>query len=251
MLGKCFFVVESHNPDLPPETYDELVYDNSTAVNYSTILDWGKYKIVFSGGGGSGAAIAYGSTENDRYANNGSNGEQKTIYLNIMVNETKTISGIIASGGQASVARGRRENNSVTAVATAGNAGIGYANGTKGGAKTTYGWHQPDQRRNDGYGAAGGAGGGSTSMAIDNNTPTIAKGGNGGNARIHLTRNYIPGAIDIGNVSGGQGGSGGVSSGTGASGGTHAAKYDGTATSGAGSNGYIRIYKSNLKPEPL
>lgn len=250
MLGKGFFFTESHNPDLPTENYDDMVYEKTTAGNYSTALDWGKYKIVFSGGGGSGAAIAYGSTENERYANAGSKGEEKTVYLNVMVNESKTISGIIASGGQPSSARGRRDEPLGWASATAGNAGTGYANGTKGGAKTTYGQHSTNQVNYDEYGAAGGSGGGSTSVAINNETPTVARGGNGGNARIHLTRNYSH-YSDLGNVSGGAGGSGGFSSGTGASGGAGAAKYDGTTTSGAGANGYVRIYKSNLKPEPL
>lgn len=249
MLGKGFFFTESHNPDFPPETYDDLVYENTTAGNYSTALDWGKYKIVFSGGGGSGAAIAYGSTEfTDKYANNGSNGEQKTIYVNVGIDETKTISGIVASGGKSSTAKGRRDKSITDSSATAGNAGTGYANGTKGGAKRSASRHKAAQSGYDGYAAAGGSGGGSTSVVVDSDTPMVARGGNGGNARIHLP-SYIAGQID--NVSGGTGGSGGVSSGTGASGGTRAAKYDGTATSGAGANGYIRIYKSNLKPEPL
>lgn len=246
MLQKEFFRAQSYNPDLPEETW-MLVFEKDTSGAYSQSLGWGKYKVVFSGGGGSGGVIAYSRTEiiSSSFAHNGSNAEEKTIYFSVSVDDTKTLSGIIGSGAAGSGARGRRNVFSPSPQASSGAAGVGYQNGSKGGAKTTYYEYPGTPHTYSEFGAAGGSGGGSTSVSIDNSTPETARGGNGGSARLDLTA-YNAG--QIGTVNGGVGGNGGVASGSGASGGEGAQKYDGATTSSAGADGYVRIYKSNIKP---
>jgi hypothetical protein len=230
MLQNEFFRVQSYNPDLPEETW-ELVFEKNTSGAYSQSLGWGKYKIVFSGGGGSGGASSATHWNYQDWANNGSAGEESYIITTIGYDATRVYSGIIGEGGKSSYAYSRYDE---TPTVTAGNAGVGYENGTKGGTKSGMGESVADRS-----GAAGGAGGGSTSLTLGSSGGTIfAKGGNGGAAS----------ADRIDSVSGGIGGSGGTTSGTGAAGGNGAFGYRGPATSGAGADGYVRIYKSNIKP---
>jgi hypothetical protein len=232
MLQNEFFRVQSYNPDLPEETW-ELVFEKNTSGAYSQSLGWGKYKIVFSGGGGSGGASSATHWNYQDWANNGSAGEESYIITTISKGSTRVYSGIIGEGGKSSYAYARY-SALIDATATAGNAGSGYENGTKGGTKTGKG-----EGESDCSAAAGGAGGGSTSLKLASSGGTIfAKGGNGGAAS----------ADRIDSVSGGIGGSGGTTSGTGAAGGNGALGYKGPATSGAGADGYVRIYKSNIKP---
>lgn len=248
MLLNGFFITESHNPDLPPETYSDLVYTKTTSGNYSTSLGWGKYKIVFSGGGGSGAALAYGNTESHTQEN-GKKGEEKTVYVSVYHDTTKIISGIIGSGGSRSYAKALHHVqapilNPPSGTATAGNAGSGYQNGSKGSTKLYTKLHKRTGYADgiwDEYAIAGGSGGGSTSVVVDGVFNSSARGGNGGGGSQQF----------IGTVSGGTGAGGGISNGTGASGGSAASKYNGECYSTAGTSGYVKIYKSNLKPEFL
>lgn len=249
MLGKGFFFTESHNPDFPPETYDDLVYENTTAGNYSTALDWGKYKIVFSGGGGSGAAVVrHTHAHNMEFAfcENGYAAAEETVYLNVMGGEIKTLSGVVGSGGGGSTVSIDENGFSYDCTATYGNPGTGYENGNHANTKYEYDHtsYQPETTVNAGA-WVGGNGGGSTSIAVNGVVQATAKGGDGGNVRINYSGYKTS--------TGGTGGSGGTKTGTGASGGSSVSvRSDNTTrTSGAGSNGYIRIYKSNLKPEPL
>lgn len=232
MLQNEFFRVQSFNPDLPEETW-ELVFEKTTSGAYSQSLGWGKYKIVFSGGGGSGGAGSATHSNYQNWARDGAPGEESYIITRIGYGSTRVYSGIIGEGGKSSYAYARY-SQAVDATATAGNAGSGYENGTKGGAKTGKG-----EGLSDCSAAAGGAGGGSTSLQLGDSGGTIfAEGGNGGQAS----------ADQIGSVSAGVGGSGGTSSGTGAAGGAGAFGYKSAATSGAGTDGYIKIYKSNIYP---
>lgn len=233
-LQKGFFKTQSSNPVLPPEewTLDE---EFTTAGSYNTSLDWGKYKIVISGGGGAGGASASDHATSRNWANNGSAGEELTIMITVPNGENKTISGIIASGAQPSYAYADKPN--IPSVAR-GAAGTGYANGGLGGQKTFY---DPSRPGMDTSAAAGGSGGGSTSLEIDGVLNSVARGGNGGACN----------ADQVSAQSGGVGGSGGVGSGTGAAGGAGRYTRTGGGYSGAGKNGYVRIYKSNLYPEPL
>lgn len=236
MLGKSFFVTESHNPDLPPETYDELVYENTTAGNYSTSLSWGKYKIVISGGGGGGAAAGWNEASGTRYAENGHQGAVKNVYVSVFHNDTLTINGIIGTGGGGARARARHDNYNVV-----GSGGAGYQNGANGQMQQAI-YERPGGPSLEAV-TSGGGGGGSTSVEWDNTVQDIAAGGNGGTARQSSYKIW---------GYGGTGGSGGTTTGTGAAGGTGAATYGNSQQNGtAGSDGYIRIYKSNLMPEPI
>lgn len=235
-LQKCFFRVQSSNPVLPPETWT-LVQEIAVAGAYNTTIGWGKYKIVISGGGGAGGASASDHATSRNWANNGSAGEELTIMVTVPNGENKTISGIIASGAQPSYAYADKPNRP---SATRGTAGTGYANGGLGGQATYYDDREP-ALTSDTSAAAGGSGGGSTSLEIDGVLNSVARGGNGGACR----------ADQVAAQSGGVGGSGGVGSGTGAAGGTGRYTRTGGGYSGAGENGYVRVYKSNLYPEPV
>lgn len=231
MLQKGFFRTQSSNPDLPPDEWT-LVDEITTPGAYSTTLSWGRYKIELSGAGGSGGASSATHADYKNWANNGSNGELTTNIINVFYGTSKTISGIIGQGGRSSYA----DSHPTPATATAGNGGTGYANGTRGNTVTRAAGLGADRSA-----AAGGAGGGSSNLNIDNVLTSVARGGNGGTSC----------ADELPVTTAGTGGSGGVSSGTGASGGAGRFGYKVAATSGAGSNGFVRIYKSNVYPEPL
>lgn len=237
MLGKGFFLTESHNPDLPPEEWTE-VSTHTTAGAYSDSLAWGKYKIILSGAGGGGAAAGWTDSSGTRYAENGYNGEEKTIYVNVDYGNTLAISGIIGAGGGGAFAYAR--NPSPTG--TGGTGGSGYQNGTNGNIQVKHTQHsvQPGVIRYENAATSGGGGGGSTSVEWNSEVQGIAKGGNGGTARQS--------AFGIWGY-GGTGGSGGITNGTGVSGGTGNGRYtDDPVYSNAGLDGYVKIYVSNLKP---
>ena len=220
-----------------------LIYENTDPGIYEKELGWGKYKITFSGGGGAGGAAAYGSAGHaGQYANNGSAGEEKTFHYSVEENETVTLSGIIGTGAAGSYAKGlgNQPNRFGIDDARAGAAGTGYDNGKQGSSRSDYKGEPGPLESYDGYGAAGGSGGGSSSVSINGSLYSTARGGNGGTASARTS--VFPAQ------SGGQGGSGGVSNGTGAAGGTGKTFYKGEGTSGAGANGYVRIYISNMKP---
>lgn len=236
-LQKGFFRVQSSNPNLPPEVWT-LVYSKTTAGSFSYSASWGKYKIELSGGGGSGGATARAHVGYSHSETAGSNGELITKYSNVGTSGTVTFSGTVGSGASGSFAQSRKSNQSFTPSPSAGAAGTGYANGATG----TTGYIKAIPTTYDSWSCASGSGGGSSSVLAGSTLLGVAKGGNGGNAV----------ARSISQKYGGVGGSGGVSSGSGASGGTAAAGYDDSnVTSGAGSDGYVKIYKSNLKPEPV
>lgn len=238
-LQKGFFRVQSSNPILPPEEW-ELVAEFTNPGSYSQSFDWGKYKVVLSGAGGSGAAAAQAHSRNIRYANNGSAGEQNETIVNVYRNQTSLFGFVIASGAQGSYAKGikRYQPYSSDAAATSGTVGTGYENGLIGDTKTRVNFSGSDT---GGYAVAGGSGGGSSSLSVNGVVTKIAKGGNGGSGSVAYA----------GVANGGIGGSGGTSNGNGASGGNAATILDGEVWSNAGANGYARIYKSNLKPELL
>lgn len=240
MLGKGFFFAESYNPDLPEEIW--TLVDEIGAGSYSKTLPWGKYKIVLSGGGGAGGCCIREPGAGDLdYIYAGSAGEQKTVYIDIIGGETKVISGIVGSGASGSSV----SITSTHEVASSfGSVGTGYANGQTG---TKYAISRTEHPFGGAsWGSAGGSGGGSTSLFVDAVLNSIGKGGNGGSVTINESGWRI--------AQGGTGGSGGISSGSGAPGGNYeywrAADGHGsqTITSGSGSDGYVKIYKSNLRP---
>ena len=230
MLLKGFFRTQSSNPDWPTEEWT-LIDQVTTPGSYSKTLGFGKYKIELSGGGGSGGAAAGADRDSsDNYGRNGSAGKLFISIIEVSVGTTRTISGIVASGGGAARARGGEDE---PADFTAGSAGTGATNGTKGtGEKHTGGGIGVTNA------AVGGSGGGSTS-AVGIGT---AAGGAGGNA--HAEGNHS---------SNGHGGAGasGTNQGDGASGGVGRFVRNGQATSGAGSNGWVKIYRSTTYPEPI
>lgn len=234
-LQNGFFKTQSSNPVLPPEEWT-LVYENTTPGSYSTTLGWGKYKVVLSGAGGSGGAAASGKYSNQNYADAGEAGKLLTGYTNVLHDTTSTISGVIGSGGKASSAFG---NDTTQGSYTVGAAGTGAVNGVQGTGqvKNTY------QSGYTSAGAAGGSGGGATSASGIG----TAAGGRGGNCRA------LNSATPVSQVAVGTGGAGGTGSneGDGAPGGAGKFAHATTATSSNGSDGYVRIYKSNIYPEPL
>ncbi|MBO7344896.1 MAG: hypothetical protein J6U92_03025 [Clostridia bacterium] len=235
-LQKGFFRVQSSNPNLPPEEWTEF-YINTTAGAYQTSLPWGKYKIVISGGGGGGAACGWNTPHGTRYAENGYNGEEQTIYVNVYINDVLGISGTVGAGGEGGYARTEREN-----INHGGYGGTGYQNGADGSNQLTTTPQLPNPYTENAS-ASGGGGGGSTSIEWNSTVQEVAAGGNGGTARqsYYSIWGY-----------GGTGASGGTTTGTGASGGAGASSLtNNQLIGGTGTNGYIKIYQSNLKPEPL
>lgn len=204
------------------------IYNNGTPGSYSQTLGFGKYRIVMSGGGGAGGAAISTKRLSDTSVQNGSAGELQDFYFNVAYGETINVSGVVGAGAGGSIVDARATHRTTTI----GTPGTGYASGTNGEAAGVY-------TGGEYYGSVSGSGGGSTNANVGG-TNHIAKGGNGGSASDgHHSGTRQPGT----------GGSGGVSSGTGAAGG------EGRRTalavrqeSGAGSNGYIRIYKSNFYP---
>lgn len=248
MLQKGFFLTESHNPNLPAEEWT-LVFEKTTQGAFSQNFGWGKYKVEMSGGGGSGAACIKNSSNMEFvYCNNGYSGEKTIVVVPVYSGNNQTFSGVVGGGGKgASVDLYRTERYPdqyyYEATAIYGAVGYGYENGKQPTSKYEYNG-QITRPHLAGGAWVGGSGGGSTGLLIDGILNTVAKGGNGGDVRINLDGYKTS--------DGGLGGNGGTKNGTGVSGGSRA--YDGgmgTRTSGNGSDGYIRIYKSNLKPEPV
>lgn len=243
MLQKGFFLTESHNPNLPAEEWT-LVFEKTTQGAFSQNFGWGKYKVEMSGGGGSGATRMTNSSNMEFvYCQKGFSGELQTTIVPVYSGTNQTFSGTVGGGGKGSSVNIRQENNDFYTTTTYGAVGQGYENGLTPNTKYEYSATSPFESNTAG-GWVGGSGGGSTGLLIDGILKAVAKGGNGGGVRI----NYY----GYKTSDGGAGGSGGTTAGTGVSGGNAASDGGtGTRTSGNGSDGYIRIYKSNLKPEPV
>lgn len=225
----------------PSSEYYSEIYSKTNAGSYSQSLTYGKYKIVISGAGGSGSAIARNTTSRVtiNYIQSGYAGQEQTIYIEIPSGVTKTLSGVIGQGGTAAYARADDTHDD----ANAGLGGSGYASGQNGSrSNERYTETAQGQMKITSFGIASGGGGGSSSVLLDGVLNAVALGGNGGSAEIRadargkITRN------------GGVGGSGGVTNGTGAAGGVLAQIYSNAGYSGAGTDGYIHIYKSNIYP---
>ena len=229
----------------PSTEYYTEVYSSTTAGSYSESLSWGKYKIVISGGGGSGSACIRESTQQETTTlQGGFAAQEKTVFVEVGNDETKTISGTIGAGGggayvymSASAAWG----DTTTVTSSYGAGGAGYQNGNTPGNK--YAVSRPYARA---WGAVGGSGGGSTSVLVDSVLLDVAAGGNGGTVTINDS-GYRTSA-------GGAGGNGGTTSGTGSAGGARGYWFAGSShsagsvTSTPGTDGYVRIYKSNIYP---
>lgn len=225
-----------------------LVYESTTPGEYSYNADWGSYQIVMSGGGGAGATCIREKTGAElEVFTAGYAAEEKTNTLNVFQNETKTFSGTIgsgASGGTVSIT-GSGTIPAYQASSSYGAVGNGYQNGGQASNKYAYTDHS-DQKGSAGW--VGGPGGGSTSLLVDNVLHDTAAGGNGGTVMVNYSGYKYS--------NGGAGGNGGTTSGTGANGGVTAYWFAGTShgngsrTGGSGANGYVRIYKSNILPEP-
>ena len=181
-----------------------------------------------SGGGGAGGVVVNTKRLTDTSAKDGSAGELQDFYFNVADGETINVSGVVGAGAEQSIIDARMNDTKTTI----GTPGTGYASGTNGAAAGVY-------TGGENYGSVSGSGGGSTNANVGG-TNHIAKGGNGGSASDgHHSGTRQPGT----------GGSGGVSSGTGAAGGTgNRTSLHAKIHSDAGSNGYIRIYKSNFYP---
>ena len=226
------------------EIYTE-VFAQTTPGSYSTSLGYGKYKIVISGGGGSGSMVAArkGGNIHDLSQTNGTSGQEITFYIDVPFGATKAITGKVGGGAAGSYAYA----GSSAHTETAGTPGTGEHNGTSGSVVHVM-TQDNDVPSENGYLAmAGGSGGGSTSFIVDSVLSNEAKGGNGGTAKCKYETGYVTPNIS---VAGGTGGNGGTTTGAGAAGG--ASKYISGNVSGqyssAGSDGYVHIYQSNIYP---
>lgn len=236
------FVNGERKQVFPSAEYYTEVYGKTTGGAYSESLSYGRYKIVISGGGGSGGAVIREQNAGTMDLNqNGYAGEEKTIYLDVPFGITKTISGTVGSGAGGASVYISADAAPKSISASYGAVGTGYQNGNTANIKYEILRSYPGS-----WGSVGGSGGGSTSLLIDGDLNSVAAGGNGGTNRINENGWHYS--------NGGAGGNGGTTSGTGAAGGTRAywVCYEGhganTVTSGSGTNGYIHIYKSNIYP---
>ena len=204
------------------------IYNKGTPGSYSQTLGFGKYRIVMSGGGGAGGVAISTRRLSDTKVWDGSAAELQDFYFNVADGETINVSGVVGAGAGGSIVDARTTHRTTTI----GTPGTGYASGTNGEAAGVY-------TGGEYYGSVSGSGGGSTNANVGG-TNHIAKGGNGGSA----SDGYHSGTRQPGT-----GGSGGVSSGAGAAGGRgYRTSLTVRQESEAGSNGYIRIYKSNFYP---
>lgn len=250
-IDSVFVFVNGERKQVFPssEVYTE-VFANTTGGAYSTSLGYGRYKIVISGGGGSGSSLALRHTESTsgRTQHGGGAGELKTIMIDVPYGQTWTFSGTVGTGGKGSSTYAGRDG---AYTITRGAVGTGYANGTQGSTVAFSVSRIAGGAGDGGMGAmAGGSGGGSTSLLINGELNTFVKGGNGGSASIYTSVSYGGYPAGTKTVSGGTGGSGGISGGTGAAGGaaSYGAGSSSGNTSGAGANGYVHIYKSSIYP---
>lgn len=226
-MQDCFFMVDSFNPDLPPEQWS-LVYEKRTPGSFSYSASWGKYKIVVSGGAGAGSVISATGSYTQRESYSGINGEKKETSRNVFMNQIEIFSGIVGGGAGASYTDGS------SPYFHAGTPGTGYQNGTTGDG-TAYG------NNSSGAKVCGGSGGGSSSLYINGNLIFSCTGGNGGSCKASGSGTilYGPNGLGGGNGTSGDGSAGGVAV-------YERATY---AVGNPGEDGYIQIYKSNLKPE--
>ena len=270
-LQKGFFFVQSSNPVLPPEEW-ELVYENTTAGDYNISLGWGKYKFEICGGGGSGAALTgsyYHTNAVDQAtvtrkltATSGYAGYIETGAFSVLYGKTSLISGKIGDGGKGAYSMCDAQTQNHTE--TPGASGSGALSGVSGAGNSAYNVWRSQQSNYTHIMVSGvsGSGGGSSSILQDNLIISNAKGGRGADIteawlQAYRTTSDIVRA-QINSVYGGKGGDSGTTAGTGNNGGNSTINYGGgrtfttiTATGNNGGAGYIRIYKSNLKPEPL
>ena len=238
MLQKGFFLTESHNPVLPPETW-ELVVEKTTPGTYTQTLNWGKYRFEVSGGGG-GSGMAWGKNTNTSVLNSigaasGGAGAYGSFIIEINERNTDTFSLVVGAGGN-----GAKQYNGV-APTTAGGATtissiilgtIATLNGGEG--AYAYGQHfaQADAR-------VGNGGTFTTILSIHNLkngtngiSSFVQKGASWGEVSAASTKNPTP-------------------YNTGGFGGAWKEPYNGTPYANNGGAGFVRIYKSNLKPEPI
>lgn len=238
MLLNTFFRADSYNPDLPAEEWT-LVYEKTTAGSDTFVFDWGKYKIEISGGGGAGgAASANASGQNSGfsfYAYSGTNAELKSGEFSVFKNNSYTASITVGSGGGKS-------------TVSVGRAGAAYSVGSAGTPNGILG--EGDSENHQGavleYCSAAVASGSTGGVSILNiagaNYILTALGGDGGKAtasagfgNYYIVFSKNGAKMNPSNHLGAIGGAG---------------RWDAShAESGAGANGYIRIYKSNLIPE--
>ena len=218
------------------ETWTLIAYWAS-GESYSVQLGFGRYLIQMSGGGGSGSSIARRSGQvQNRSQQNGFSGEYKDFIVTVPHNNTYTISGLVGTGATGSHTYAR----SSYSEKWAGNPGSGYQYGSAGTVTGT----------GDTLQLAAGSGGGSTSFYVNGSLWAYARGGNGGSCSIqyYVDRLSHGGTWKSLSATGGAGGSGGITNGTGAAGGaaTYGEGTNSSNTSGAGGNGWVRIYKSSL-----
>ena len=216
-----------------------LVYEGTNPGSYTYNADWGSYQIVLSGGGGSGAGIARHGDDDIRVRiyDGGARAEELTTSIKIYQNDSKVFSGTLGSGASGAYVRSDGGAN----TSSAGAAGSGEGNGSVGqSAAGNNATLRPSY-----YAISSGSGGGSSSLYVDNVLTTISKGGNGGTCQVRIDP-----AGTILTKNGGAGGSGGTGGGSGAAGGAGISIWKSAAYTGAGANGYVRIYKSNILPEP-
>ena len=224
MLGKGFFLTESNNPDLPPEEWT-LFDEKTVAGTYVFALPWGRYRFEISAaGGGAGVATAWGG----RAGASGGAGAYGSFIREINVGTTETFTAIIGVGGNgATVSNGTAATTSggSTTVSSSEDGLLVTLNGGNGGyAHAT----------TNGDTAYVGSGGTFTTILTEHN---FNNGTNGVFATTHS------GDYSSGNTTnpspydnGGYGGS------------WYYNKNMTVIIANNGGDGFVRIYKSNIKP---
>lgn len=228
MLGKGFFLTESHNPDLPPEEWT-LVYEKTTPGTDTFNINWGRYKIEASAGGGGGAAALGGQYSNASAGASGGCGSygEGIVEYGVLDSDMLTInigsagSGATRTNGTAPSTNGGNTTLSDTThgsnfvVLSGGNAGYAHA--------TT-----------NGDSASVGSGGTFTTSLTDNNFH------NGTAGKSLSTSRGSKSATNTTNPS--------PYNSVGYGGGWAYDTFSNTQSASNGGAGFVRIYKSNLKP---
>lgn len=236
MLQKGFFLTESHNPVLPPETW-ELVVEKTTPGTYSQTLGWGRYRFEVSAAGG-GSGMAFGkntstSAINSEGSASGGAGAYGSFIIEINERNTDTFSLVVGAGGNGVV-----QYNGVAPTTGGGSTTISSINlgeiATLNGGEGAYAYGQHFAQADARVGNGGTFTTNLTTHNLNNGTNGISVAiTRGTTAHIDAAKTTNPAPYDTGGFGGAWGYNGGY---------VHADN---------GGAGFVRIYKSNLKPEPV
>lgn len=231
-LQKGFFKTQSSNPVLPPEEW-ELVAEFTTPGTYTQTLDWGKYRFEMSAGGGGGATALASNVQPHCGGASGGTGAYGVALCEYGYGVTDTITIVVGGHGSgATKVEGTAASTDGGATklsdTTHGTEFVVLGGGTRGYARATQ----------NGDTAYVGTGGTFTTTLTDHD---LHNGRNGASATTDSGHNHVQGNTTNPDPYSSYGQGGGY-------------KYypvDRTQAANNGTDGFVRIYKSNLKPEPI